>query len=267
MYCLRCGREIPDGASFCETCEKTVRVPLEDSPYLSTRVILPTQTAAAKAPPKPAKSPEKKPERKRSRGLIVAVVLLSLLCVLLAAACVYGVKYYYGTVREHTLLLAQQEENERLQHQLTEKDNELAEQQERNTQLSEELTEKKREITRMEQEINTYRIQGSEVDLSLRKLQEDNLRLIGENDTYAAKIEALEKQAKTMQEELDALKSRNDTLEQLSDFIDRHVVFVEKDGTGYYHSYWCSRFKKQSYWAYSKNLAVSQGYTPCPDCQ
>lgn len=267
MYCLRCGREISDGASFCETCEKTVRVPLEDSPYLSTRVILPTQTAAVKAPPKPAKPPEKKPERKRSRGLIIAVVLLSLLCVLLGAACGMGVKYYYDNAREHTLLLAQQEENERLQHQLAEKENELAEQQEKNGQLSEELTEKKREITRMEQEINTYRIQGSEVDLSLRELQEDNLRLIKENDTYAAQIDALEKQAKTMQEELDALESRNNTLEQFSDFIDRHVVFVENDGTGYYHSYWCSRFKKQSYWAYSKNLALSQGYTSCPDCQ
>ena len=268
MYCLRCGREIPDGVSFCDTCAETVREPLEDSPYLSTRVILPAQNAAAvKVPPKPAMLPEKKQERRGTKRLKVAVVLLSLFCALLAAACGYGVKLYLDGVREHKLLLSQKEENERLQQQLAGRDSEIEAQKEKVSQLSARLNETEREITRLEQEINVYRMQGSEVDQSLRELQEDHLLLIEENSAYAAQVESLEKQAKTLQEKISSLESRNATLEQLSGFIDRHVVFIENDGTGYYHSYWCSRFKKQSYWAYSTNLAVSQGYTPCPDCQ
>lgn len=268
MYCLRCGREIPDGGSFCEECAKTVREPLEESPYLSTRVILPTQAgAAAKTPPKPVKLPEKKQERKGTHRLKVAVVWLSLLCALLAAACGYGVKLYFDSAQEHTLLLLQQEENWRLQSQLSNKDNEITEQKDKVSQLSARLTEAEDEITRLEQMLNTYRIQGSEIDQSLRELQEDNLQLTEENKAYAAQVETLEKQEKTLKDKISALENRNATLEQLSSFIDRHVVFIENDGTGYYHSYWCSRFKKQSYWAYSTNLAISQGYTPCPNCQ
>lgn len=268
MYCLRCGREVPDGVSFCEECAKTVREPLEESPYLSTRVVLPTQAGAAtKTPPKPVKLPEKKQERKGTHRLKVAVTLLSILCALLAAACGYGVKLYLDSAREHTLLLSQQEENQRLQNQLSNKENEITEQKDKVSQLSARLTEMEDEITRLEQEINTYRMQGSEIDQSLRELQEDNLQLTEENEVYAAQVEALEKQEKTLKDKITALESRNATLEQLSSFIDRHVVFIENDGTNYYHSYWCSRFKKQSYWAYSTNLAISQGYTPCPDCQ
>lgn len=267
MYCLRCGREIPEGLSFCNECAKTVREPLEDSPYLNTRIILPTQ-AAVKAPSKPAKKlPEKKQECKGSHRLLIAVVLLSILCALLAVGCGYGVKLYFAKSHERTLLLAQQDENERLKAQITQKDDELGKQKEKVTQLSAQLTEKEREVTKLEQEINAYRMQGSEIDQSLRELQEDNLQLTEEIEAYAAQVETLEKQVKTLQAEVSTLENRNNTLEQMSSFFDRHVVFIENDGTGYYHSYWCSRFKKQSYWAYSTNLAISQGYKPCPDCQ
>lgn len=268
MYCLRCGREVPNGVSFCGECEKTVREPLEESPYLSTRVVLPAQVSpAARTPQKPGKLPEKKQERKGTHRLKVALVWLSIFCALLAAACGYGVKLYFDTARERTLLLSQQEENQRLQSQLSGKEDEIAEQKDKVSQLSARLTEAEDEITRLEQVLNTYRMQGSEIDQSLRELQEDNLQLTEENKTYAAQVEALEKQEKTLQEKLNALESRNAALEQLASFIDRHVVFIENDGTNYYHSYGCSRFKKQSYWAYSTNLAISQGYTPCPDCQ
>lgn len=267
MYCLRCGREIAAGMSFCDECAKTVREPLEESPYLNTRIILPAQ-AAVKAPSKPAKKlPEKKQEHKGSRRLTIAVVLLSILCALLAAGCGYGVKLYFAKAHEHTLLLSQQDENERLMAQITQKDDELEKQKEKVTQLSAQLSEKEREVTKLEQEINAYRMQGSEIDQSLRELQEDNLALTEENEAYAAQVETLEKQIKTLQEKVSTLESRNSTLEQMSSFFDRHVVFIENDGTGYYHSYWCSRFKKQSYWSYSTNLAISQGYEPCPDCQ
>ena len=50
MYCLRCGRQIAEGASFCDACAETVAKPLEESPFLSTRIILPARRTARPAP-------------------------------------------------------------------------------------------------------------------------------------------------------------------------------------------------------------------------
>ena len=65
MNCLRCGRQIPDGASFCEECAKTVSQPLEESPYLSSRVILPVRKAGPARPTQPKAA--KKANARRSR--------------------------------------------------------------------------------------------------------------------------------------------------------------------------------------------------------
>ena len=45
MNCLRCGRQIADTATFCESCEKTVSEPLAESAYLSKQIILPVRRA------------------------------------------------------------------------------------------------------------------------------------------------------------------------------------------------------------------------------
>ena len=144
MYCLRCGRQIAEGASFCDACAETVAKPLEESPFLSTRIILPARRTARPAP-KPL------PEKKKKKGsddapgkpgrLIAAVVLLSVCCVLLTAACGYGAKLWFDGRREHNTLLTAQEENTRLQSQLAEKDEELRVQQDKVSQVSARLTE------------------------------------------------------------------------------------------------------------------------------
>ena len=108
MNCLRCGRQIPDGASFCEECAKTVSQPLEESPYLSSRVILPVRKAGSArfAAPKAAKKTERKPEQapKRSRG---AVAFLSVV-VFLLMALVLGVSLLYLNGNRDTAALEQQ---------------------------------------------------------------------------------------------------------------------------------------------------------------
>ena len=268
MYCLRCGRQIPEGMSFCDACKETVSQPLEESPFLSTRIVLPARVAA-KSPVKPMPEIKKKKEQERvkSKRLITAVVLLSLLCALLTAACGYGVKLWLDGRREHRLLLTAQEENGRLTAQISAKDDEIDVQKDKVSQLSAQLDELASEITHLEQQINAYKMQGSEVDQSLREMQDYNLRLTEEKEALDAQVKSLEQQLSTLKSKVSELESKNDALETKSDFVDRHVVFIENDGTGYYHSYSCSRFKKQSYWAYSTNLAISQGYKPCPDCQ
>ena len=108
MNCLRCGRQIPDGASFCEECAKTVSQPLEESPYLSSRVILPVRKAGPARPtqPKAAKKAERKAEQapKRSRG---AVAFLSVV-VFLLMALVLGVSLLYLNSNRDTVALKQQ---------------------------------------------------------------------------------------------------------------------------------------------------------------
>lgn len=199
MYCLRCGRKVAEGASFCEECAKTAGQPLQESPYLSTRILLPNrQTLPAKRP----ETRERKAEavaKRRSRKLVVAVVLLSIFCAALAGLCGVGGLRYYEWVQD----------NRR------------------------------------------------------SPVQTENLRLNDEIKTYAAQVEALNEKLAELEEELQELPA----LKKKSDFIDTHVVFVENDGTGYYHSYDCEQFEKQSYWAYSTNLAISEGFTPCPECQ
>lgn len=61
---------------------------------------------------------------------------------------------------------------------------------------------------------------------------------------------------------------RNDLLEnkELVTFIDDFVVFVEDDGTDYYHKYECNKFKGDYFWAYNVDAAKEQGYTACPNC-
>lgn len=54
--------------------------------------------------------------------------------------------------------------------------------------------------------------------------------------------------------------------EEKSNFMDTYVVFVEDDASQYYHKYDCSKFPKNSFWAYSRNLAESNGYTACRTC-
>lgn len=61
---------------------------------------------------------------------------------------------------------------------------------------------------------------------------------------------------------------RSDLLEnkELVTFIDEFVVFVEDDGTDYYHKYECYKFKGNYFWAYNVDAAKEQGYTACPSC-
>lgn len=267
MKCLRCGRQISEGALFCDVCVRTTGVPLEESPYLSARPLLPVRNAAQVKPsqPKPAANEEKK--GKKPRGLIAAVVVLSLVCAALLAACGYGVKLYLDGARDRSRLAAQREENARLSARIEEAQGELAAEQAENQALRETIRKQEQEIIRLEQIVNTERMQGAETDQTLRELREDNLRLIDENDAYAKQLIDMETETQRLTDRVGVLEREVGALRQKTDFVDSHIVFIENDGTGYYHSYDCAHFKKNSYWAYSKNLAISQGYEPCPDCQ
>lgn len=89
MHCIRCGRKISEGKSFCDECAQTVSRPLEESPYLSTHISLPARTARPKKQEAARKTePSRKPEQLLSalHRAKVAIVVLSLVCALLLGA-------------------------------------------------------------------------------------------------------------------------------------------------------------------------------------
>lgn len=94
MNCIRCGTQITDNAMFCESCEKTVSEPLQESAYLNTQILLPVRKAPQPRPaqPKPVRKPEE--EKPRGRGKLAVLTVLCLL--LLAGALFVGTLYLSG---------------------------------------------------------------------------------------------------------------------------------------------------------------------------
>ena len=261
MNCIRCGRRIAEGKTFCDECAGVVREPLPDSPYTSLHIALPKRTDQPRPVRKPAEQPEKKkPRSRRYHRMVRAIVSLALVCAVLAGCCAFGVYYY---------LTHYQRDRNRLRVQAEELDRQAASAAQTATDLAaaqEELASQARSIDRLEQQVNTYQMQGAQNEQSLRELQEENLRLVDENADYATQIDALNAQLSKLNSRVSTLQDSNAALQQKSAFFDAHVAFVENDGTDYYHNYSCSYFKKQSYWAYSVNLAIARGYTACPYC-
>jgi len=104
-----------------------------------------------------------------------------------------------------------------------------------------------------------------------------------ELDRLKKENESLSSQTAELQEEIDSLlvtqEELLETQEKLTtalegaeiyrkkaQFMDSYVVFVENNNSGYYHTYDCEAFAKKSFWAYSRKLAESNGFKPCPDC-
>ncbi len=273
MNCIRCGRRIPEGQVFCEDCAGVVDEPLRDSPYMSKHITLPERRpetpGAAPQPAKKAQQQKKAPSvfRRRLHRLTAATVLLSIVCVLLLGACGYGLHFYFGRFRqERNRLRVQEEELNRRAVEVGQMQVELVDTRDALADARDKLSERDRNITKLEQELNIYRMQNSETELSIRELQEENLRLVQENADSAKQLDDWIAKAEGLTSQLGAVTKERDRLVRKSDFVDAHVAFIENDGTGYYHVYSCPHFKEESYWAFSVNLAISRGYTPCPYC-
>mgnify|MGYP000803828327 FL=1 len=122
------------------------------------------------------------------------------------------------------------------------------------------------DISALQQDVNTYRAQSAETDAAVQALQNENLQLNQQLKDYMADVRSLESTISYLRRSLQSVNDEKSLLQEKSDFIDAHVVFVEDDGTKYYHTYDCSRFTKQGYWVYGRNTAEAKGYTACPYC-
>lgn len=133
---------------------------------------------------------------------------------------------------------AAQEQLEKLQAQYDELNNAHDELTEKLEELEEENEELESQVEKMDELQERY-------DLLVENLRNESSASIGTSNVNTQKYLAYKKKA---------------------DFLDEYIVFVQDDGTGYYHTYDCSKFTSSSFWAYNRSLAKSQGYKPCPHC-
>lgn len=278
MYCLRCGREIPDGELFCAACAKQ---PIEKhQPERRERETVKVQEIKNVAP---APQREEEKEKKRNK-LLLPFLFLCLLVVALGAFTVYSYhtlnlqKANYR-VREANLALRESELSD-LQKNY---DTAVAELNAAETAMS----EKDQTIQDLEKEIRDWESAASQSEYdaaaaqsAIDALSEENGQLIEENNTLVQENSALTEEkenleiqvqeqiqaAAAIQEELDEMSANYNYASAKATFMDSYIVFVNNDGTNYYHSYDCANFTKSNFWAYSRKLAQNYGYTACPVC-
>lgn len=119
MNCLRCGKKVPEGCTFCEACQQVVSRPLEPSPYLSTQVVIPKKRPRPQ-PVKAGKKAEKRTEKAAPSK--AAIPVLAGLCLLLAGMLAMLTLYLFDlyplkaeAADLKTQLQTLQEENQALQ--------------------------------------------------------------------------------------------------------------------------------------------------------
>ncbi len=109
--------------------------------------------------------------------------------------------------------------------------------------------------------------------INTQKLKDKNSSLEGQIIKKQSTISQLENEIDDLENEINDLETEIDDLESdlrshktLSRFVNDYVVFVEDDGTYYYHKFECYKFKGNYFWAYNTEKAVQLGYSPCPYC-
>ena len=256
MNCVKCGRPIPDGEIFCEAC--------------ASKPLHPAQRETREQPGRHLAKKEARPGPRRSGRVIAALIVMALV----TAASLGGALYLYSTLASQRAgLRAQEADLAARADALQQQEQELSSTRTELESAQEALAELRKKISALEEEVR-----GSESDLSqnqydldatlkeLESLREERDTLQGEVESLTAQNAELSGKLSTAESDYAALKSKYGTISDKMAWVDAYVVYVENDGTNYYHSYECSSFKKQSFWVYNRKLAENKGYTACPVC-
>lgn len=296
--CIKCGKEIPDGELFCRDCSledlvdtKSEKAPAAAAPAPAKKKTVKQDTIRLD-PIKP----------KKPIGLIISLVLV----ILLLAASVFYIFQSRSIVQraKNQLLSAEvsaekaHSQSDSLQTQLESANNEI-------TVLETEAAQLKAQIEDLESQLHGHSSQSAQEAYNSSAKDQEIQRLTAQADDLAnqlsettnqlettsadleaattaleelaeAHAEQIEQYEKTITEQIDELDSLKAQVEDLEDentsylkkvtFMDRFVVFVENDGSKLYHTYNCSRFKKEDFWVFNPSYAKNQGYSECPNC-
>lgn len=264
MNCIKCGKEIPDGELFCVECslnlpadrQSSAEAPRAAAPQGRMQKPVPVRRAAPQMVGPQVQAPKR-------TGLRAALVIVSLLL----AASLGFLAWQYGNIlvernrlrtraaaltAEENHIAALEEQIDTVTQQLEETEQMLAARNETIRELESQLSGSQSSQSQSEYDLTTAQSQ-------LDQLTEENRQLLTMTEDLEAELEALE-------EERDQALQQAERYREKADFMDSYVVFVEDDGTGYYHTYSCRNFLRSKFWAYSRRLAESNGYTPCPVC-
>ena len=263
--CIKCGREIPDGELFCKECAlnpgaaHTERRP---APQLHGKMQKPVVH-----PPKPKPAPQAAPstpaQKKRHTGHGVLIAILCVFTVLSLSLSIYLIAN--SASQRVSLRLRESDLEEREQH-LTVLEQSLAQAQQELADAKDQLTEQTKTIEELQRSFSNAQSTVSQTQYDMTTQQAELARVTEEKDALEQENEALEQSVQTLTATNEELANSNKLFLTKSKFMDAYVVFVENDGTGYYHKYGCSDFAQSSFWAYSRKLAEANGYKPCPTC-
>ncbi len=274
MTCVKCGREIPDGELFCPACSRGPRGEKHSKAARpESHPAVPKKGGARLAPKPEKKKREKAAAPARPRAVPVLAILLAVMT--LAAAAAFG-----WILMQRNALARQRNAYQVHEADLVVREEALAAAQSSYEETSRRLAAAQAESDRLAEQIESLQeqISGNENALyqseyDMTALQQQIDQMTQENTTLTDQIHTLEDEISqlnitigTLQTDVETLTDERDAYQVKSDFLDAHVVFVENDNTNYYHNFECEKFVKKSYWCYSRRLAESRGYEPCPLC-
>lgn len=268
-HCIKCGRQIPEGELFCTECGLNPGSSLfeEPKPAPVGRMQTPMPRKAAPRPVAVAEPEKKKKKSKggqrvqkpQNRGLKGAFAVVCILLVLVTAFVVY--EYADIKVERNRLetkeadLLLREKEKEELELQIAELELRIED-------LNKTVGDKEGEIAELRAQLTGSQSSQSQSEYDLSAMQLELDRLEEENQQLLLLEEEKETELKALKTALDAAKPDSEK----ADFLDKYVVFVNNDDSRVYHTYDCGKFTKKDFWAYSRKLAESNGFAPCPDC-
>lgn len=97
-------------------------------------------------------------------------------------------------------------------------------------------------------------------------LREEAEDLLQKNMSLKTEIRELTDDIDDLNDDISALKRVNNTNSEKLKLLDFWIVFIENDGTNYYHKYECNKFVGNDCWAHNVEYAEYLGYEPCPSC-
>ncbi len=276
MYCVKCGREVPDGVKICQICAEQQ---MDQTELIDDQA--PTPVREHKKSPKETEG--KQPKKQANKLMIPFLVV----CALLIGACVFTLNSYRqisvqkANYRAKEASLSSREKE--LTSLQTDYDTVCAELETAKGTIEEQATT----ITSLEKKITTLEGSASQNEYDITEMQKtleqnatDIATLTSENETLKASNSTLttekanlayELQVKateitSLEGQLSTMTTNYNTAQAKVDFMNSYVVFVNNDGSDLYHKYDCANFAKSNFWAYSPKLAENYDYAACPNC-
>ena len=246
--CIKCGREIPDGELFCRECALNPGAISEDGHAMPAPRGKMQKPVVQPPKPKPIPQPS------------------AILCVFTALSLGLSIYLIANSASQRVSLRLRESDLEEREESLATLEQSLLDAQQELQSAKDELSQQAQTIEELQKNFTSAQSTVSQTQYDMTTQQAELERVTAEKEALETENASLTQSIETLTSTNEELASTNRRYVTKSKFMDAYVVFVENDGTGYYHKYGCDYFAQTSFWAYSRKLAEANGYTPCPHC-